>query len=652
MTGIPFEFAPSLLLQYEQIPSVVKTMLKSSRTSRDNRKWEQAERYALDAQDACKRIGSQASLAVTQLHLADLYCQVGELGIAMGLYQKAYRIFTGQSVGVQRHNQAVAAYAQGLLHTLWPFSNDMQTLRWYQKALTLFKEAQEFWATRQDRQYYAICTNTLSYLQEQVKGIRAGVQTMPGTLDILHLDSVDTPFDRVIQGHVLDDHRVEIDKTTYRLHSGTLSSRDVDDAHYCFALPVHEQLKAVPAAQDDDYVIVRLCWWLEKEQSKELDNVWMPGVVWLPGDGWDVGGFTVTTSGRIWFYPTKDAQIVGGEDAQSAGREAKDPTGAIKGHIIGLLKPDTTPSSAEEDDGTKEDSQDPKDDPEPGKKNQKPEGGLDPSSAEEDDGTKEDGQDPKDDPEPGEEAGQIRVSPTQIQVLDPVWLFSDDLIALGSLLESSGKIGICTPEASYDECSQVSQNLPVSQLDLSVPEIEVSVTIHPRRVDVRWPHDWDPPTPKEDVVNQVQKFVASRRHPLYILGKKGWQLVTMSIAFALLLPMALFDFLSEGSNDILQAMGILGILIGSTLLALAFAGRNMPSSSHVTLWKWTREKFSRTVQRIAYFMASVGVVFSFGIFVGSRGQASEWGWLTLLGLVIAVSAVVWLFGLSLQKVEQ
>jgi hypothetical protein len=48
-------------------------------------------------------------------------------------------------------------------------------------------------------------------------------------------------------------------------------------------------------------------------------------------------------------------------------------------------------------------------------------------------------------------------------------------------------------------------------------------------------------------------------------------------------------------------------------------------------------------------MGSLGFMFSFGLFVGSRGANGGWGWLILLGLFTALSTVTWLFGFLLLK---
>ncbi|GEM_PF-1632338 len=619
------EYAPSSLLNYEGIPSIINDLLHESRTYRDGYKWLEAEQRALEAKKLCQKENWQIGLALAQIHLGDCDAEVGEIGQALEQYKAAHRTLNWLSSNSRKQlqNRAVAAYALGLLNELQLFGDRVETLRRYEEALRLFKEAQEFWSAQRDQEHFNTCKKALEHIEKRVQDIRTSRQMVTGTLDVLHLESVKTPYDRDTRGYVLDNSYVEIGKTSYRLHSGTLSNNDVGDARYCFALPVGGRLKtAFSAAQDQDYVIVRLQWRL----SKELANAWMPGVVWFPNIGWDVGDLTVTpASGRIWFYP----QIVIGKEGEDSDKEVKDPTGAIKGYIIGLLKPDTTtpPSSSPEP---------PSSESSPPSEPNKTERGT--SLVPEDEKI----MDEKDKP---------TISSTHIEVLDPVWLFSDDLDALNSLLEPLGKIDISTNKAVLEKHTQVLQALPVDWLHLSVPEFEMSITFRPRQVDVRRPHEWDQSTAEANVVDHVQEFITSRRHPLHFLGKRGWQLVTAFLAIGLFLPTTFSQLVSGGVSDILKIVAFLGVLVAGILGALAFVGRYIPSRSKVTLWNWRREKFSRGIQIIAYSILGVSSIFCFGAIIGSWMRTGGGRWLAILGLMIVASAAIWFFGLSVQRVK-
>lgn len=239
--------------------------------------------------------------------------------------------------------------------------------------------------------------------------------------------------------------------------------------------------------------------------------------------------------------------------------------------------------------------------------------------------------------------------PTQVDILKPVWLFSDDLDGLVNLLEKLGSVKVYADKTFLDRYQQVLKQLPVSLLRLSVPEVGISVVIHPKHVEVRCPHALNPSSSEAEVVSQVQDFLASRRHPIYLLGERGWQLAAMCFVFVLLLPMALSQLLLGSAGSVLKLASIIGILLGGVVGTLAFVGCYVPNGSHVTFWTWTREALSRRIRKIARYMGSLGFMFSFGLFVGSRGANGGWGWLILLGLFTALSTVVWLFGFLLLK---
>jgi len=317
------DLVPSSLLHYEQAPSEVQMLLEQSRAYLANRQWMWAERCALDARDACRHTNAHVGLAVAQLHLADVYREVGELGKALGLCEEAYRIFHSQAAKAQRHNEAMAAYAQGLLHEQILFSDDMQAVNWYQEALELFEKAQEYWASCDDKSRFRTCQRARRYVgrrKKKIISVHAGGEARPDALDVLRPDSRQS----TLQGYITDDNHVEIDETIYHLHSGTLPSSDSDGTHYCFALPVPAEQWAFPEARVGDYVLIRLHWWLDEGKL---------GVVWIRENGWIAGNFTRHPDGRLWFYPCPaSARVIG-------GAVASDPAENVKGYITALLKP-------------------------------------------------------------------------------------------------------------------------------------------------------------------------------------------------------------------------------------------------------------------------------------------------------------------------
>jgi hypothetical protein len=72
--------APSLFLHFEQVPSFVRAQLEESRSFRKKHDWRQAAGRALRAREYCKEANTPVGVAVAQIHLADCYREVGELG--------------------------------------------------------------------------------------------------------------------------------------------------------------------------------------------------------------------------------------------------------------------------------------------------------------------------------------------------------------------------------------------------------------------------------------------------------------------------------------------------------------------------------------------------------------------------------------------
>lgn len=161
------------LLSYEQVPQLVQTWTQKSHMYGQEGDWEQAERCARDARDFCKKAnshaGSQVGLAVTDLHLAEIYYETGRIELALGHCEQSRRIFDGQAV--QQHNEAVATYALGVLHEPHFSGDSIKALRWYERASQEFKKAQAYWAQYRNRLYYIICQQMDQRIAEQSKGV-------------------------------------------------------------------------------------------------------------------------------------------------------------------------------------------------------------------------------------------------------------------------------------------------------------------------------------------------------------------------------------------------------------------------------------------------------------------------------------------------
>lgn len=210
-------------------------------------------------------------------------------------------------------------------------------------------------------------------------------------------------------------------------------------------------------------------------------------------------------------------------------------------------------------------------------------------------------------------------SHTRVSMLNPVWFFSDDLKRLDGILSQLGKTEISTDRALHPDCDEVLDRLPVALLCVSIQENGTTVMIRPDQVEVRWCFEWDPSALEEDVIRQVQSFIASRRHVLFWLGEREWQLAIALVAIISVLPMASSYLLRGEANDPAKLLAAaLGTPFGLITLALAIAGFFIPSRSRVTLWARTRRQFWRGVRRIARYVGGGTALFFLGILLGSR----------------------------------
>lgn len=147
MKGAPLDLAPPLLLYYDPPLSEVYQLLLESWRQRWAHEWAQAERCAQSAKDLCEQTdaASKVDLALAEIHLADLYGDVGEIEHAILLAAESCETLRRESAPEYRHYGAVAAYTLGLLYQLQFFGDSVQALPWYKQAVEQFKAAQDSW---------------------------------------------------------------------------------------------------------------------------------------------------------------------------------------------------------------------------------------------------------------------------------------------------------------------------------------------------------------------------------------------------------------------------------------------------------------------------------------------------------------------------
>ena len=313
------EFAPSLLAFNREV-SPVRERLKTYHQLRQDNQWKKAEEQVLDTLRFCRESDDCIGMALTQLHLALFYSEVGEISQAVRCCEEAYQGFRRQTMLSQRHNEALAAYALGSIYELFPSSSGL-ALCWYQEALRLLEMVKEYWASLNDVQHFNAYHQICRWTKDQVKEITALCSNQHfhhPRFDIWRLDSADRPFNRPdgVRGYIIGDDRVLIEDTYYRPEPAV----DIGEDHpnYYFALPLQKDRLRIPEGETGDYMLIRQQWRADEEEL---------GVIWESGRGWEAVNFTRGSDGEFRF-DSPARKVIGG-----------DPTGKLKGYVVAVLRP-------------------------------------------------------------------------------------------------------------------------------------------------------------------------------------------------------------------------------------------------------------------------------------------------------------------------
>jgi len=163
MLNLPPTLTPSELLYCEELPPFIDELLRSSRSLRREGRLSEAERCLFDVIGASQGTSANVSQAMALIHLADVHRDMGKLGPALTECQKAHPIFQRHPSRDQRHSEAVAAYALGLVHQL--LGSEMDALKWYQEAGQLFDRAKEYWVTFSASDRVETCTRVQRWME-------------------------------------------------------------------------------------------------------------------------------------------------------------------------------------------------------------------------------------------------------------------------------------------------------------------------------------------------------------------------------------------------------------------------------------------------------------------------------------------------------
>lgn len=324
------QLTPSELLRYTDPAPFINELLQRSRSRRREGFLAEAERFALEALDDSREAADHVSQGAALICLADVHREMGRLGPALSDCQKAHRIFQRQPSRYQRHNEAIAAYAFGLVHHL--LGNDVDALKWYRAARKQFEKAQREWAAVNALNRVEACDYVLCWLKMLIRHLiaaQAGLEVNPSTrfrvpavrssddearFAIVEMEIDRYRFDRhaTINGDLFRLQPIKEDQPV-SLRPGTR----------CYALKIPVEAYEYLAASEGDYALI--AW------GKDADREGPAVLEALSGP--EFGSFERDDEGNIRFVSFKEAVVIGSEDIT-------DDFGV--GYIIASLKREPT----------------------------------------------------------------------------------------------------------------------------------------------------------------------------------------------------------------------------------------------------------------------------------------------------------------------
>jgi tetratricopeptide (TPR) repeat protein len=323
--NLPRQLTPSELLCCVELSPFIDDLLQRSRALRRRSVFEEAESCARDALRGGREPGGNISIGAARMHLADVYREMGRLGPALADCQKAYRIFQNQPSQYQRHNEAMAAYALGLIQQL--LGSYMDALNWYEEAGHLLERAKEHWETLN----CACIHSWLGTLSEYLTNARTRVGTSGDCLCVsILLSNADTCDFAIaeleIDQYIIREREAEGGLFGVRPIKGNKAISLKPDAACSTQKIIDGELLESLGAREEDYALI--AW-------EDIDDKTDPGILRALSGSEEYGPFVRDTDGNIRFV--RPAPIVIGEEEADGSLQI--------GDVIALLSP--TPSSSE-----------------------------------------------------------------------------------------------------------------------------------------------------------------------------------------------------------------------------------------------------------------------------------------------------------------
>lgn len=173
MIDLPEELTPSELLCREGVTPFIDKLLEGSRYLCAQGNWLEAERCVLEAVEASQEADARINRGTALVCLGDVCREMRKLGPALAHYREAHRIFQHQPSHRQRHNEAVAAYALGLMHQL--LGGDTEALNWYQESSELLEKAKENWVAVNALDQVDACTRAQWWMEALTEYLTAAL---------------------------------------------------------------------------------------------------------------------------------------------------------------------------------------------------------------------------------------------------------------------------------------------------------------------------------------------------------------------------------------------------------------------------------------------------------------------------------------------
>jgi hypothetical protein len=329
------QLTPSELLRYIDPAPFINELLQHSRTQRQEGALVEAERFALEALDDSREAADHVSQGAALICLADVHREMGKLGPALSDCQRAHRIFQRQPSRYQRHNEAIAAYALGLVHHL--IGNDVDALKWYHNARKQFERARREWAAVNALKRVEACDYVLCWLEMLTKRLiaaQAGLEMNLSTrFQVPAVRSSDDEARFVIVEMEIDRYRfghyATINGDLFQLQSVRADQHiSMRPGTRCYALKIPVEAHEFLGASEGDYALIAWGGDVNREGPGVLEAL----------SGPEFGSFERDDEGDIQFVSFKEAVVIGSEDIA-------DDFGV--GYIIALLKHESMPDSAD-----------------------------------------------------------------------------------------------------------------------------------------------------------------------------------------------------------------------------------------------------------------------------------------------------------------